>query len=161
MTDTIKLLVCSLCGWKGLREDRALVPDFRLLTENRYIPITQVVLEDHACCRRCVETVGTGDPAAGIRACPEARFYSFRLAKNKVAELKEREVRRQAQIAEYEAEQAQKAAEQVKRIAEANAEAESFKKTNRRQRREAEKMRRDMVAARNAKRTEILRQMAS
>lgn len=83
---------CALCGWKYLPEAQALVPALDVITEGRTIALENVVLTDHAYCRRCVDRV--------CRDCPEAKFYSIGTTQRLIANLLERQAEREKSEAE-------------------------------------------------------------
>ncbi|MFH0804456.1 MAG: hypothetical protein V1896_02555 [Candidatus Zambryskibacteria bacterium] len=188
---TMNILTCALCGWEYLKPEQAKVPALSVLTDDGAIELEDIVLENHAYCRRCVKRVSAG--------CPEAEFHSLGATKGLVSRLLDRKAARKAAIAEYEAEKEAEAEKfrqmqrgvaacvtarpllsvvEIKtsdkngyRLMGAAAHTQVHKalkqlgtpdvKAERRARREKEKAMRALKAMRNAKRTEAILQQAS
>ena len=93
----LHFLTCTLCGWEFLPEERAVIPALDIITERRNISLEDVVLENHACCRKCSAEVQEG--------CPEAKFYPFLTTQRLIARLlanKAEKITREAEKAKRE-----------------------------------------------------------
>jgi len=89
----VAVVVCALCGWKHLPEDKALVPSIEFMTEKGKIPLQDVRPDANAYCYRCAKLIG--------KQIPEAVFFRLISTKREIARRIEAKEKRQEALKEF------------------------------------------------------------